>query len=283
MNINPVGSCEWGHPFKIPLCVHTAGYAVWLLVLLMPVSVFCWADTLAPSDSQKFSDPQKTVSLVTSIYPPYLDPELPDQGLRVAIARAAFFKVGYKLNVTFKGWASIQADVKGGQFDGVLGVWFRESRQQWLAYSQPIGVNRIVLFKHRGLSFEFTGFESLSPYSVGVVTGYATTPEFSAANLNIKGVNNDEQNLDKLINRQIDFTLMDDLVMHSLINKKYPGLNVIEEVGVVVESEDSFVGFSKGAVGYQQTLTDFNIGLAQIRQDGTFARIVKKYDALAHP
>jgi len=274
MNINPAGRGEWVNPI---LRVQTVGYTAWLSILLMSVSLSCWPDTLAPNP------PQKTVSLVTSIYPPYSDPELPDLGLRVAIARAAFNRVGYKLKVTFKDWASILADFKGGQFDGVLGVWFRESRQQWLAYSQTIGVNRIVLFKHIDLSFKFTGFESLSPYSVGVVSGYASTPEFSLANLNIKGVGSDEENLDKLVNRQIDFTVMDDLVMHNLAKKKYPDLNVIDEVGVMVESEDSFVGFFKGATGYQQTLMDFNIGLAKIRQDGTFARIVKKYDLLAHP
>ncbi len=252
--------------------VHYRGTITQLFMLLMAVSLPCWPDTAAPAVTQK------TVSLVTSKFPPYMDPELADNGLLVAITRAAFNKVGYKLKLNYRPWADILLDVKPGQYDGILGVWFRPERQAWLAYSQPIGVNRIVLFKHRDFLFEFTGFDSLKPYTIGVVSGYASTPEFAAANLNLAGVTGDEENVDKLVNRRVDFTLMDDMVMHKLMKKKYPDLNVLEEVGLVVESEDTFVGFYRSSPDFQQALTDFNRGLAEIRQDGTFANIMNQYE-----
>jgi len=251
---------------------HYLGTITQLLMLLMAVSLSCWSDTAAPAATQK------TVSLVTSKFPPYMDPELADNGLLVAITRAAFNKVGYKLTLSYRPWADILLDLKPGQYDGILGVWFRPERQAWLAYSQPIGVNRIVLFKHTDFQFEFTGFDSLKPYTIGVVSGYASTPEFAAANLNLASVTGDEENVDKLVNRRVDFTLMDDMVMHKLMKKKYPDLNVLEEVGLVVESEDTFVGFYRSSPDFQQALTDFNRGLAEIRQDGTFANIMNQYE-----
>ncbi len=265
---------EWLNPSKGLSSAYAMGCIGLLCTLLMAVSLPSWSEATAP---------QKTVSLVTSIFPPYKDPELPDNGLLVAITRAAFDRVGYQLQITYRPWARILVEIKSGSYDGILGVWFRVERQAWLAYSRPIGVNRVVLFKHKDFPFKFTGFDSLKPYTIGVVRGYASTPEFTAANLNVEDVTSDEQNVDKLVNRRIEFTLMDDLVMHNLLRKKYPNISVIEEVGLVVESEDTFVGFSKDALGYQQKIIDFNIGLKKIRQDGTFASIMKRYEGHGKP
>ena len=277
MNIELMHSIEWLSPPRTSLYSHRQGCVALLFTLLMAAGLPSWSDAAATISTQK------TVSLVTSKFPPYKDPELPDNGLLVAITRAALEKVGYELTITYRPWARILVEIKSGNYDGILGVWYREQRQAWLAYSQPIGVNRVMLFKHTGLAFKFNGFNSLKPYTIGVVRGYATTPEFIAANLNVEDVTSDEQNVHKLVNRRIDFTLMDDLVMHNLLNKKYPGLDVIEEVGLVVEREETFVGFSKDAVGFTQKLIDFNIGLKEIRQDGTFSRIMKKYHAMENP
>ncbi len=272
MNIDLMHSIEWLNPRRALSYAHSMGIIALLFILLMMAGLPCWSDTAAAVSTQK------TVSLVTSKFPPYKDPELPDNGLLVAITRAALNKVGYKLEITYRPWARILVEIKSGSYDGILGVWFRAERQAWLAYSQPIGVNRVVLFKHTDFPFEFNGFDSLKPYTIGVVRGYASTPEFTAANLNVEDVTSDEQNVDKLVNRRIEFTLMDELVMNNFLKKKYPDLDVIEEVGLVVEREDTFVGFSKNSLGFRKTLTDFNIGLAKIRQDGTFASIMKKYE-----
>jgi len=277
MNIELMHSIEWLKPRRATSYPHRQGCIALLFTLLMAAGLPSWSDAAATISTQK------TVSLVTSKFPPYKDPELPDNGLLVAITRAALEKVGYELTITYRPWARILVEIKSGSYDGILGVWYREQRQAWLAYSQPIGVNRVVLFKHTGLAFKFNGFDSLKPYTIGVVRGYATTPGFIAANLNVEDVTSDEQNVDKLVNRRIDFTLMDDLVMHNLLKKKYPDLDVIEEVGLVVEREETFVGFSKDAVGFTQKLIDFNIGLKEIRQDGTFSRIMKKYHAMENP
>ncbi len=272
MKTGSIYSIEWLNPFRADFCARLLGYLALLFICLIALSQPCWSDATTPFNTQK------NVSLVTSKFPPYMDPELADNGLLVAITRAAFNKVGYKLTLSYRPWADILLDLKPGQYDGILGVWFRPERQAWLAYSQPIGVNRIVLFKHTDFQFEFTGFDSLKPYTIGVVSGYASTPEFAAANLNLASVTGDEENVDKLVNRRVDFTLMDDMVMHKLMKKKYPHLNVLEEVGLVVESEDTFVGFYRSSPDFQQALTDFNRGLAKIRQDGTFVRIMNQYE-----
>ncbi len=254
MNSERMHGIEWLSPRRASSYNHHQGCMTLLFTLLMATSLPCWSDTTATGSALK------TVSLVTSKFPPYKDPELPDNGLLVAITRAALEKVGYELTITYRPWARVLVEIESGSYDGILGVWYREQRQAWLAYSQPIGVNRVMLFKHTGLAFKFN---SLKPYTIGVVRGYATTAEFIAANLNVEDVTSDEQNVHKLVNRRIDFTLMDELVMYNLLKKKYPDLDVIEEVGLVVEREETFVGFSKDAVGFAQKLIDFNIGLRE--------------------
>ncbi len=241
---------------------------VMFLIFFLPC---CWSQTPSVALSPK------TVSLATTIFPPYKTPEIAGDGFLVAITRAAFNVSGYQLKLTYLPWARLLVESKTDRYHGILGIWFRPARQNWLAFSQPIGVNNTVLFKHKDFKFEFSGFNSLQPYTLGVVRGYAQPSALKWVDVKIEEVISDELNVDKLVKRRIEFTLMDQLVMQYLLNKKYPNVNAIEEVGVVVESEDTFVAFSKAAPKYQERLRDFNLGLKTIRLNGTFSKIMKQY------
>jgi polar amino acid transport system substrate-binding protein len=245
-------------------------YGAFFVILLIFFMPFCWSQTASVALTPK------KVSLATTIYPPYKAPEILGDGFLVAITRAAFSVMGYQLELTYLPWARLLAESKTDRYHGVLGIWFRPARQSWLAYSQPIGVNNTVLFKHKNFQFEFSGFNSLQPYTLGVVRGYAQPNALKRVDVKIEEVNSDELNVDKLVKRRIEFTLMDQMVMQYQLSKKYPNLDVIEEVGVV-ESEDTFVAFAKAAPEYQEKLRDFNLGLNKIRLNGTFSKIMTQF------
>ncbi len=246
-------------------------YGASFVIILIFFTPFCWSQT--PSVALN----PKTVSLVTTVFPPYTTPEIAGDGFLVAITRAAFNVSGYQLKLTYLPWTRLLVESKADRYHGILGIWFRPARQSWLAFSQPIGVNNTVLFKHKDFKFDFSGFNSLQPYTLGVVRGYAQPDALKWVDVKIEEVSRDELNVDKLVKRRIEFTLMDQMVMQYLLNKKYPNVNAIEEVGVVVESEDTFVAFSKAGPKYQEILRDFNLGLKTIRLSGTFSKIMKQY------
>jgi polar amino acid transport system substrate-binding protein len=220
----------------------------------------------------------KTLNLAATEYPPFYGKELKDHGFITEIIATAFERSGYQIDVKFLPWKRALEKTKDGAYDGLFTVWYREEREQWFVYSDPLPANEIGFYKRVADEISFTNYQDLQPYRIGVVRGYVNPPGFDEAELKTIVVVDDETNFRKLAKGRIDLVLTDRLVGQNVINTVLAGSGVaFEWVTPALTIETQHLVFSKQVDGYEQRSLDFNTGLAAIEADGTLAAIMKKH------
>ncbi|MGQ5524677.1 substrate-binding periplasmic protein [Chitinimonas sp. PSY-7] len=187
----------------------------WLRRLLLALSLY-----FIPLDHLQAA-PQE-VYLVTSAYPPYFGPELPNGGVITEIVREAFRRSGYTAKLEFLPWARCLAYAKSGKVDGLFGVWHLKERESFLLYADPMPPIQLGFYTRANSKIQYKTFEDLRPYVIGTVQSYGDPPNFVAAKLNTDVAPDDKRNLAKLQAGRVDLILIEKGVARYLLTHEFP-------------------------------------------------------------
>jgi polar amino acid transport system substrate-binding protein len=236
---------------------------IFVSLLLLLALVPCWA--------------QQKLTLASTDYPPYFDHALPEDGTVAALAHAAFKAAGYDITLVFLPWARLMLDLERGKHDGVVAVWYKAERESFLALSDPVVQTNIGFYGRSNARIDVSKLEKLKGQRIGTVRGYANPPNFDAAALRTEEVTNDIANLRKLDKARIDLALVDKALARHLIKQEWPaGNDGLVWIDPPVQTMPLFIGISRSNPNYRKILSDFNRGLAEIRRNGEYERIVNR-------
>lgn len=211
-------------------------------------------------------------------YPPFIDPTQPKQGISLQIVRAAYATQGYAVDMRFVPWARALDSVKSGEYDILPNAWWTQERAAFLLYSEPYMKNEIKFIKRKGDPFEYNGLGSLTGKTVGIVRGYGYGDEFlKATNFARPEVSEILQNVKKLVLGRIDLTLDDEIVARWIIKHDAPGLlQQIEFTQNALSSQQLHVTSGLKNPRHKAIIEAFNKGLATIKANGTFDKILRE-------
>lgn len=219
------------------------------------------------------------IKLATLDWQPYVSEELDGGGFATEIVRLAFEKAGYKTEMTSMPWIRVLAEVKKGAFDAMYPAYYSKSRSQVYALSASIANSPLVLCKRSDRALNYRSLEDLRPYIVGVVRGYVNTAAFDAADfITKKIVNNDKQNLLKVLTGRIDLAVIDIYTAQHIIDTSIPqARGKLDFMMPPLDVKPLYVGFSKERPGYHKRLEAFNQALNELKQAGIVAQIYARY------
>ncbi|NQY93694.1 MAG: transporter substrate-binding domain-containing protein [Campylobacteraceae bacterium] len=170
---------------------------------------------------------------------------------------------------------------KGGNYDGLLGAYYKEERTSFFQYSQEIDQTQIVFFTKNSKNIQYDKFTDLSKYVIGVVRAYHYTKEFDKAKkyLHLFEANHVRHNIKLLIHDRVDLILGSKKVILALLNKHYPQyVSQIKFITPILQSNKLYVTISKKRKNHKRIISDFNEGLQEIIEDGTYDKILKLYN-----
>ncbi len=221
----------------------------------------------------------KKIVLASTDYPPYCSNSLENQGITAAVVKEAYKKVGYNATIDFLPWGRALMLAKVGKIDGLALIWYSKEREQWFVYSKPLEVDAIIgFYKLKDLKINIDKYDDLQGYRIGYVLDYAYPEGFYKAPLRKQKSYNDEELVKKLTEGSIDLAIIDKLQGKLLLKNKFPKhYNKFEFIDAPDGTTKQFVAISKKTINYQQKIDDFNRGFNLIKKDGTFAKIIKKY------
>lgn len=245
-----------------------------LLVILLSA---CW--TPVSIANEKATD--KTVHLTSLEWPPYSSELLQQQGAAIAIARAAFVSMGYKLNVSFFPWSRAVAftEEEGSEYVGYFPEYYSAERAKTFIYSDPYASGPLGFAERKNKSIYWEELKELSSYRIGVVQDYINTAEFDEMvknkTLNAPTTLNDTTNLRKLMTGRVDLAVVDKNVMNYLFKTNWSLKNKIDNVQFnhkILENKKLYICFKKTKEG-QKMAEIFNKGLTKINA----AAILEEY------
>ncbi len=112
----------------------------------------------------------------------------------------------------------LTASLQSGEFDGSAALWRDRERERGLLYSQPYLENRLILVGRRGSDVSATSLADLGGKRIALVAGYAYGEAVETTDGPVfVGAASKEDGVAKLLDGQVDYALMDDLVVQYLV------------------------------------------------------------------
>ncbi|SHO43223.1 substrate-binding periplasmic protein [Desulfopila aestuarii] len=237
-----------------------------VMMVLLSVASMCMAE-------------EKVITAAADPYPPFVDQSDPQEGLSLAIIRAAYKTQGYTVKMDFIPWVRAKTQVVEGKIDILPDVWMNDENLKIMQFSEPYAVNTIKFIKNVDDPFDYTGLESLKGKKIGTIRGYVYNEDFAEP----KDFTRDDvvdfiTNVKKLLVKRIDLTLEDEIVAKAQIAKTDPSmLTKITFVEKPLDSKNLYLTTGLANPRHQEIVDAFNKGLTEIKASGEFAKIMESY------
>ncbi|MCP4023413.1 MAG: transporter substrate-binding domain-containing protein [Desulfobacteraceae bacterium] len=221
---------------------------------------------------------QTKLNFATVHSPPLCEKEAPGNGVFTAITREAFKRAGYSLKVRFVPWKRGFIETQKGISDGLMLVSYKADRIHFFHYTEPVVKERGVLFAKKNRHIEYSNLEDLASYSIGALRASLLSGKLKAENLTVNELTTFAQTLSMLKNDRLDLVASNEMVFYHLINTKYPELKGKFKVLLPpLHIGNLHNVISLKHPNHNKIVGNFNKGLREIHQDGTFASLMKEH------
>ncbi len=219
----------------------------------------------------------RDVVMCTLNWEPYYGQELPRNGFFTAIVKTAFERGGHRAKAQFMPWPRAMLEVKQGDRDVLLGAYYNEERADTYIASDSIYTDEVGIVTRSSLVDirEFNSLRELSEYTIGHGRGYAVNDEFDNAEyLNKEPEKSQVLNLRKLYAGRIDMIAGSFASIRYLANREGHDVDELVFLEPTLNENTLHIMFSRAIEDGEELLADFHRGLREIRQDGTYDRIL---------
>jgi ABC-type amino acid transport substrate-binding protein len=214
--------------------------------------------------------------LASDAWPPFTDgPE----GQRVAIelVTTGLERAGVAMEMTIVDWKAVEAGIRNATFDGSAAMWRTEKREEALLFSEPYLENRLVLVGRRGSDVAATKMSDLGGKRVAAVSRYAYGEAITGA-VGVYFINSrdDQDSLEKLLAGDVEYMLVDELVVRYLMTYQKEEVTANLEIGTTPLARRSLhLTLRRDVPGAEEIIAAFNREIRGMFTDGTYGEILK--------
>lgn len=218
----------------------------------------------------------QTFQLVSDVWPPFTDVE-GNNRVALELVETALREAGYDSETSIMEFAEVLAAVRDGEKDGSAAFWRDPAREQALMYSRAYLENRLVLVGRSGTDVSATRLTELEGKRIAYVGSYAYNVARSETEgpIWVEGVNL-QDNLDKLLAGEVDYTVMDSLAVHHLQENYREAAEeklAIGTTALVVRTLHFALRRDIPEVDY--IIARFNEEIGRMMSNGTYHRILR--------
>lgn len=220
-------------------------------------------------------DPRE-LRLASDIWPPFSD-ATDRQGIAVEIVHTALERAGISATTTIVEWKEVETGIRKSAFDGCAAMWRTEKRARELLFSQPYLENRLVLVGRRGSNVSATKISDLAGRRVAAVGRYAYGSEIENA-IGVYYVNsrNDQDSLDKLLAGEVEYMLVDELVVRYLLTHQREEAIANLEIGSTPLGRRTLhFAIRRDLPNAREIVDAFNTEIRNMLADGTYAGVLQ--------
>jgi len=220
----------------------------------------------------------KQLLLVTDYWPPFVFDI--DKGLATEIILAAFDETDIDIVIEFYPWERCLHMVQNNLALGSFPWTETEARKEKYLFSDPITSQKTVLMYLEDEILDIFTIEEIyqSDYLIGVLDSYQYLEVLETLDVNLDYSTSELNALEKLINKRVDFVVIDQENAFYLLENNYP--EYVGEMGVhLIEDFSYWLSLMMGNdyPNVEEIHEQFNEGLNKIRESGEYDEILEKY------
>jgi len=209
---------------------------------------------------------------------PYYGPDLPEQGVLMAIIHAAIKASGHEPQSHYINWTRAMNATARGDYDLIAGIYHTPDRAKQFSYSQPI-LNVHSAFVSRKGTVTDTSWKGLSDKWIATVAENAISEEFAShrPELNIRELRTTQMQVKMLANGRVDLAAASNIrvFLHVAKENGYP-VQMFEIHKPSLATHPVYTASSKLSSAPLEILEIFNRGLEKIIQDGEYDAILNR-------
>ena len=160
------------------------------------------------------------LKLVSTAWPPFTNPAGQPR-FALDLVETALQRTGITTQTTIVAPVAFTAALLSGEYDGSAAAWKDAERERVLLFSQAYLENRLVLVGRSGTDVSARTLAALSGKRVAIVEGYAYGDELEKSGPVFVRSRSDEDSVTRLLTGEVDYTLIDDLVVQNIV-ETYP-------------------------------------------------------------
>jgi polar amino acid transport system substrate-binding protein len=214
------------------------------------------------------------LALVSTSWPPFTNsPGQPRFALD--LVETALGRIDVSARTAIVSAPQFTASLVSGLFDGSAAAWKDPDRERTLIFSRPYLENRLVLVGRRAADVSAKTLADLKGKRVAIVEGYSYGDAIDSAGPVWVRSRSEEDSLTQLLNGGVDYTLMDELVVHYIVSN-YPaesGARLQTGATPLLMRELHFA-ISRSRADAQSIVDRFNSQLPAMVADRTYHRLL---------
>lgn len=236
--------------------------------------------------ASEYNSDSPTLKVGANVWAPYINNQLPANGLVANLVTTVLTRAGYQVEMTFMPWHRVSESLISGELDMSIASWYNETRAQELQFTDAYLQNELVIVKRKEdrLSFnspaQFKQNITNRGYRLGIFKDYGYGSFFSevAPLVHLDYFKYDTQMLRSVASKKTDLALIDFWTAEqSLANQKNIA-NHLELVPTPVISQSLHATISLKRSDHKEIAKAFNKTLKAMKEDGSYQEILERYN-----
>lgn len=215
------------------------------------------------------------LKLASDVWPPFTS----EQGrlsISTNIVQEALRRSNRSSQITIVDLGIVATGIFNGTFDGSSAVWKISTTNEGLVFSIPYLQNQLLLVGKKGSDVSAKSLDELENKRIGIL-GLGLMGEEINDNPKVKFIRgkSDQDNLRKLIEGELDYILVDALLIEYVKSFRNEEAMKFVEIGdnVIVRKPLHFA-LSDKVPNANEIIAEFNLKVLEMIQDGTYNRIL---------
>ena len=212
--------------------------------------------------------------LVSTAWSPFTN-ESGQPRFALDLVEAALDRIGVKTSTTIVDAAQFTTALLSGKFDGSAAAWKDAEREKTLLFSQPYLENRLILVARRGGDVTATSFAGLKGKRIAIVEGYSYGEAVEQSGPTFVRSKSEEDSLKLLLDSNVDYTLMDELVVQYIVRNYAEEARTRLQIGSTpLIRRQLYLAVSRTLPDAQSIVDKFNAQLRGMISDHTYHRLL---------
>lgn len=213
------------------------------------------------------------LKLAADIWPPFTDVET-EKSIATDLVNEALNRININTSVELLEFKDVLSGIKSGEYDGGTALWINEERKKNFVFSDPYLHNQLIVVGRKGDDVNATTINDFKGKKIGVVENYAY--DINADDVIFVSGESDQQNLSRLLSNQIDYMLVDAILIQYLLKYQLNDVSEFLEIGsdaLLVKSLHFALG--KGVDRAEEIISQFNTEITDMISDGTYNKVLE--------